>query len=154
MIAAIRAYQPSDWTALCRIHDAARMDELRLSVGEAAFCALEDSSDSEGLFEGHLNVIVSGGHIRGFAAVLGAELTWLYVDPASYGKGYGRALLRHAIDRAGPAMQTQVLEGNTPALKLYLSEGFKLVERKSGNIGDNQSFSAIGLRLERRAGTA
>jgi GNAT superfamily N-acetyltransferase len=150
VIAAIRAYQPSDWTAVCRIHDAARMDELRLSVGEAAFCALEDSSDTDGLFEGYLNVIVSAGQIHGFAAGSGAELTWLYVDPASYGKGYGRALLRHSIGHAGPAMETQVLEGNTPALNLYLSEGFKLIERKSGNIGDNQSFSAVGLRLERR----
>lgn len=37
----IRPYFPSDWPRLCTIHDAARLDELRLSVGEAAFLTLE-----------------------------------------------------------------------------------------------------------------
>ncbi len=33
----IRNYVESDWQYLCEIHDLARMDELKKSVGEAAF---------------------------------------------------------------------------------------------------------------------
>jgi hypothetical protein len=32
---------PPSWPRLCQIHDTARLNELRLSAGEAAFLTLE-----------------------------------------------------------------------------------------------------------------
>ena len=76
----IRPYVSRDWPRLCGIHDAARLDELRRTVGEAAFLSLEQTAHSEGLFEGRLDVAVLDDCVRGFVAFSDCELTWLYVD--------------------------------------------------------------------------
>lgn len=146
----IRPYKPEDWPRLCCIHDIARLDELRLSAGEAAFLSLEETAETEGLFGGALDVATVDGVVEGFVAYTDDELTWLYVNPARYGEGIGRGLLRHAIARAGPLLKTQALEGNEPALSLYLSEGFCVVERREGRLEGNESFAAVGYLLERR----
>ena len=75
------------------------------------------------------------------------ELTWLYVDPQFYKQGVGRALVRHAVADSTSAMELEVLEGNTPALKLYLFEGFKVVKRIEGKLEGNEGFAAVGLVL-------
>jgi GNAT superfamily N-acetyltransferase len=147
----IRPYGPDDWAAIRRIHDAARLLELRLTVGEAAFLGLDKTAESEGLFDAALDAIEVEGRVRGFVAYSALELTWLYVDPEVHRAGLGRRLLRHAIQRAGPVFRTEVLEGNAPALRLYLSEGFVVAERKVGRLEGNESFPAAGLLLERRA---
>ncbi|MEO0374964.1 MAG: alpha/beta fold hydrolase [Cyanobacteria bacterium P01_A01_bin.17] len=48
-------------------------------------------------------------------------------------------------------MEIEVLEGNTPALKLYLSEGFKIVQRVEGKLEGNEKFAAAGLALRYEA---
>ena len=146
----IREYLPGDWPRLCEIHDAARLDELRLSVGEAAFLPLEQAAENEGLFDASVFVAEVSGRVEGFVAFSRVELTWLYVDPGVYGRGIGRALLRHAIARAGDRFSAEVLEGNEPALQLYLSEGFKLVKKAKGRLVGNEAFEASGYVLERR----
>jgi ribosomal protein S18 acetylase RimI-like enzyme len=145
----IRPYIPADWPKLCAIHDAARLDELRLSVGSGAFLPLEQTAESEGLFLGRLDVAEQDGQIVGFVAYTPTDLTWLYVVPKSYRTGIGRVLLRHAIANAGPVFRTEVLEGNQPATALYLSEGFRVIERKTGRLEGNEAFAATGLILER-----
>lgn len=149
---AARPYQDADWPSLCRIHDRARLLELALSAGEAAFLSLEQTAGDEGLFDAALDVGEVAGTIVGFVAYSDTELTWLYVDPDRFGEGHGRALLRHAISRASPILETQVLVGNDPALTLYLSEGFEIIERKDGKLVGNESFAASGYILRRSAG--
>ena len=150
----LRSYLDQDCPDLCRIHDAARLQELRLSVGEAAFKTLQETAHSEGLFDSELTVLEVDRVVCGFVAWTAEELTWLYVDPAHYRRGFGRRLLRHAIENAGPLFKTQVLEGNDPALSLYLSEGFRVAERKSGNLVGAETFAAVGLLLELRQSSA
>ena len=146
----IRPYATSDWPRLCAIHDAARLDELKLSVSADAFLNLEQTAASEGLFSGCLDVAERNGLLVGFVAYTPTDLTWLYVAPDCYRTGIGRALLRHAINRAGPVFGTEVLDGNQPAIGLYLSEGFRIKERKTGRLEGNDIFPAAGLILERR----
>ncbi len=146
----IRPYIPTDWSRLSAIHDAARLDELRLSAGEAAFLTLEQTAINEGLFSAQLDVAEIDDLIEGFVAYSDEELTWLYVNPSCYRRGVGRALLRHAVAHGGPVIRAEVLEGNEPALSLYLSEGFRIVERVEGRLEGNESFSAVGYRLERQ----
>jgi ribosomal protein S18 acetylase RimI-like enzyme len=107
----IRAYDDSDWPALCRIHDAARPDELRGSAGLDAFLTLEQTAEGEGLFDGLLRVAETGAQVTGFVALDGDEITWLYVDPAHYRRGIGRALLRHALTHTGNRAEVTVLDG-------------------------------------------
>jgi ribosomal protein S18 acetylase RimI-like enzyme len=150
MTATIRPYSPTDWTRLCEIHDAARLDELRPSVSIEAFLPLEQAAESEGLFDGTVVVAEVDGVVRGFVAFTDNEMTWLYVEPSYYGRGIGKMLLQHAIDHAGPVLRTEVLEGNEPALGLYRSYGFVIVERRVGKMQGNERFPAVGFILERR----
>ena len=67
----IRAYEPKDSEQLCAIHDAARMDELRLSAGQAAFLTLAQTAEGEGLFASELAVAeleLERGELAGFVA--------------------------------------------------------------------------------------
>ena len=149
----IRAYRDDDWAAVARIHDAARVDELRDSVGLEAFLTLEQTAEGEGLFDDSLWVAEVDGEVAGFVAHDEDEVTWLYVDPARYRRGVGRALLRHAIAAAGGGrLEVTVLDGNPAALALYLSEGFTITETRTGKLVGNEAFEATGHIMHRPAG--
>lgn len=149
MTVTIRPYQAADWARLCEIHDAARLDELGQTVGKDAFLTLEQTAENEGLFDNRLFVADVDQKIRGFVAYSEDELAWLYVDPPFYRRGVGRALLQHAVAQAGPDMMIEVLEGNAPALALYLSEGFAVAKRVEGKLAGNESHAAVGLVLRK-----
>ena len=149
MTVRIRPYQAADWPRLCEIHDAARLDELQPTVGTDAFLTLEQTAENEGLFDNQLFVAEVSQRVRGFVAYSEEELAWLYVDPPFYRRGVGRALLQHAVAQAGPDMMIEVLEGNAPALALYLSEGFAVTQRIEGKLAGNESHTAVGLVLKR-----
>ena len=145
----IRPYKSTDWSRLCEIHDASRLDELGLTVGTDAFLTLEQTADNEGLFDDKLFVAEVDNIVQGFVAYSDEELTWLYVDPKFYRKGTGRALVRHAVADSAATLGIEILEGNMPALKLYLSEGFKVIKRVEGRLEGNEDFAAAGLVLRR-----
>ena len=146
---AIRPYEIDDWHAIAEVHDAARLIELRLTVGEEAFLSLAETAENEGLFSGEVWVATDDDRVVGFVAVRHDEITWLYVDPAHHRHGIGRALLAHAVDRCGPVARTETLVGNEPALALYLSAGFEVVETRSGRLTGNERFAATGHVLVR-----
>jgi GNAT superfamily N-acetyltransferase len=145
----IRPYSEGDWEAIARIHDAARLDELRGSVGVEAFLTLAQTAEEEGLFDGQLWVAEVDGIVAGFVALDDDEVTWLYVDPERYRRGVGRALLRHALAAAGPRVEVTVLDGNPAALGLYLSEGFGITETRTGPLVGNETFTATGHIMHR-----
>lgn len=149
----VRTFRREDWGAIARIHDAARLDELRVSVGVEAFLTLAETYEDEGLFDGALWVAeVRDGPepvIAGFAAYADAELTWLYVDPARYRQGIGRILLSHVLEVADSAgIACTVLAGNDSARALYESAGFVIVETKTGKLAGNERFRATGHVME------
>ena len=148
----IREYHDSDWDAISRVHDAARLDELRHSAGLEAFLTLEQTAQGEGLFDGLLWVAETDGEVTGFVALDGDEVTWLYVDPVRYRRGIGRALLRHAVAHAGECAEVTVLDGNPAALALYRSEGFEVRETRTGPMAGNERFIVTGHIMQRRAG--
>jgi len=144
----LRKYSPKDWDAITAIHDRARLDELRASVGIEAFLSLAATAESEELFEGEVWIACDNQAIVGFVAFADDWVTWLYVSPDYYRQGIGRRLLQHAISRCGKTVSTSVLSGNDGALQLYLSEGFRIVETKTGKLSGNESFQATGHNLE------
>jgi ribosomal protein S18 acetylase RimI-like enzyme len=145
----IRPYADADWDAISRIHDLARLDELRGSVGVEAFLTLAQTAEGEGLFDGQLWVAEVGGAVAGFVAFDDDEVTWLYVDPRHHRQGVGRALLRQAIAAAGSRVEVTVLDGNPAALALYLSEGFTITETRTGPLVGNETFTATGHIMHR-----
>ena len=151
MMIQLRKYQPKDWNAIATIHDRARLDELNASVGVEAFLSLAETAEEEELFEGEVWVAQDNDLVVGFVAIDSKMtwITWLYVLPDRYRQGIGRKLLRQAIANCGSIVYTSVLSGNDAALNLYQSEGFKIVETKTGKLSGNESFSATGYILQR-----
>lgn len=144
----IRPYGVEDWWRLQVIHDEARQGELALAGLRDAFLPLKEAAEREGLFDGKVFVAELGGEVQGFAAIAGGELTWLYCAPRMQRRGIGRALIRHAVKHCRSNLRVEVLEGNTPALTLYLSEGFRTLGRNTGRLAGNEAFAASALYLE------
>lgn len=138
----IRPYHTADWQRICAVHDAARRFELEASGLADAFLTLEETGEAEGLFEATLLVAEIDGEVAGFAGFTDDEITWLYVDPARYRRGIGRALLDAVLRASGRPLSLDVLVGNTAALALYQSAGFKIVETISGKLAGNEQFAA------------
>lgn len=147
----IRPYEERDREALCRIHDGARPMELARANLSAAFIPLAQAAVAEGLFDYQVDVAQGPDGVVGFVAYTGQEPAWLYVDPARMGRGLGRQLAAHAMARAkGRPLAVEVLAGNTPALALYQSLGFKTVETAFGPMPGNEAFAVTVHCMELR----
>ncbi|MDJ0571730.1 MAG: GNAT family N-acetyltransferase [Pleurocapsa sp. MO_192.B19] len=146
----LRKYQPKDWDAIATIHDRARLDELNASVGAEAFLSLAETAEDEELFEGEVWVAEDNDLVVGFVAIDSEMtwITWLYVLPDRYRQGIGRRLLRQAIANCKTVVYTSVLSGNNAAQNLYQSEGFEIIETKTGKLCGNESFLATGHILQ------
>jgi ribosomal protein S18 acetylase RimI-like enzyme len=142
-----REYQEPDWTAICQIHDRARPDELRGSCDPRAFVPIEQDEEVEDLKSSRKFVASLDEEVVGFVGLDDNYLAWLYVDPAHYGKGIGRELLRMGLREIGEGAWTIVLDGNRNAIKLYESEGFREVKRFAG---DNAGYPCTCVRMEKK----
>ena len=140
----IRDYRAEDWPAICRVHDRSRPDELRGSFDPRAFIPL--AQDPEGAYVAACTMFVAelGDEVVGFAGIDAPYLAWLYVDPAHYRRGLGRALLRHCLERLNEDAWTLACGNNDAAIGLYLSEGFVIESRF---IGDNAGYKGPSARL-------
>lgn len=145
----IRPYEPGDFDAMARVHDAARRIELHLAGLCGAFIPLSIAAEREGLFDYKVLVALRAGEVVGFAAYDAEELAWLYVDPNRMRQGIGRALVRRVLsDHPARPMALEVLCGNEPARRLYESEGFRVTETLSGHMPGNESFEVRVHRME------
>lgn len=148
---AIRPYRPEDFPGIERVHDSARRVELRYAGLEDAFLPLRIAAEREDLFAyPGLFVAELGGEIAGFAACTQEELAWLYVDPAHFRKGVGRALAEHALQRFPGIRHVEVLSGNAPAQALYARLGFVTAATERGRMPGNEAFSVQVDCMERR----
>lgn len=148
---AIRPYRPEDFPGIERVHDRARRVELRYDGLEDAFLPLRIAAEREDLFAyPGLFVAELGGEIAGFAACTQEELAWLYVDPAHFRKGVGRALAEHALQRFPGIRHVEVLSGNAPAKALYARLGFVTAATERGRMPGNEAFSVQVDCMERR----
>lgn len=147
---AIRPYRPEDFPGIERVHDRARRVELRYAGLEDAFLPLRIAAEREDLFAyPGLFVAELGGEIAGFAACTQEELAWLYVDPAHFRKGVGRALAEHALQRFPGIRRVEVLSGNAPAQALYARLGFVTAATERGRMPGNEAFSVQVDCMER-----
>ena len=130
---------------MCAVHDRARPDELRGSCDARAFVPLAADHDDAANFQRSRKFVACvEGQVVGFVGVDGTYLSWLYVDPACYGRGIGRELLRLGVRLIGPQAWTVVLAGNSRARRLYESEGFQLVRTREGV---NAGYPSTSLQL-------
>jgi GNAT superfamily N-acetyltransferase len=99
--------------------------------------------------EGRVSVFEETGRATGFVVVLprddgSAQLDGLFVEPDRWGRGIGRRLVDHALDRAraGAAVSLNLV-ANRQALGFYEKCGFQALEAV-------QMPSGPGVRMFRR----
>lgn len=69
-----------------------------------------------------------GGRVQGFLAMDGAMIDALFVDPAAHGRGFGTALVDHALALSPDAL-VDANEQADNALPFYLARGFEVIGR-------------------------
>jgi len=95
--------------------------ETRAWVASVLFgtCALEVAEGPKG--------------VMGYAALRGAHLEHLYVDPSSQGLGVGSRLLEWAMAASPDGLDLWVFERNVRATAFYEARGFTVVRRTDGS---------------------
>lgn len=81
----------------------------------------------------------------GFMLVDGGHMEALFVDPASHGRGVGRALVAHGLT-LHPAMTTDVNEQNEAAVRFYEHMGFRATGRSALD-AQGRPYPLIHLRF-------
>lgn len=138
-----------DWNDICIIHDNARIKELDGSASIKAFISLKDCYKEEELFDSIIYIGEYDGKTVGFVAINKDEITWLYIDPKYFRKGFGRKLLKFALNKSKKPTKVTVLNNNFRAIGLYKSFGFKVISEKKGKIPLTE-IEAIGLKMEQK----
>jgi len=70
------------------------------------------------------------GELLGFFGVSGDKLDMLFLRPECIGKGYGKLLMRYAIDQLS-VQKVDVNEDNERAFAFYRQFGFVVINRKA-----------------------
>ena len=91
--------------------------------------------------------VADAGAPCGFAGVQDGKLEMLFVAPEARGRGVGRALLAHAVERCG-ATTLDVNEQNPQASGFYEHEGY-VVEGRSATDDAGRPFPLLHMRLTR-----
>lgn len=137
----IRTYEPGDWLAIQKAHDAARQQELALAGLPQAFLPLSIAAEREDLFEyPGLYVAELDGIVAGFAACTEEELAWLYVAPEYQHRGIATVLIKHCMEQFPGIEAIEVLYGNEPARHLYEKMGFTIEKTLSGQMPGNEDY--------------
>ena len=143
----IRPYRRSDWQIVRDIWNRCKPDELRGTCDLRAIVPLEEDEGMKQFFrDSTVFVGEVDNQILGFAGFKGNMITWLYVDPPHYRKGYGRILLSFILEQMDAEVRLNVGQGNKAAIALYEKHGFSTVERFQGK---NNGFPAKGMRMMR-----
>jgi ribosomal protein S18 acetylase RimI-like enzyme len=143
----LRQYTSGKWTAVCRIHDAARVQELAAGgVDARAFRPMTEAAEADEFFDSETTVACVGDRVAGFVSWNGGYISWLYVDPDAQRRGIGRRLLQHALQQIGPEAWTNMIAGNEPAMALYRRAGLEVVSTRPSDC-DGYPCQAMRLSL-------
>lgn len=93
-----------------------------------------------------LHCIRIEGKIAGFVGVAGNTIEMLFVEPACFFKGIGKALAVYAIDQLGCRL-VDVNEQNSQALAFYQRLGFHITGR-SATDGLGKAYPLLHMRMK------
>jgi putative acetyltransferase len=120
-------------------------------LAETDIVALRPSV-AEALGDGALELWVLADAVDapiGFMGLAGDDISALFLDPASRGRGGGRRLVAHAQALRGGALTVDVNEQNVPARGFYEARGFVVVGRSPVDDA-GRPFPLLHMRRERR----
>ena len=87
----------------------------------------------------------SENNILGFSGISGNKLEMLFLDPAVRGQGFGKMLLKHAIE-IHHINSVDVNEQNRDTVKFYEHFGFKSISRSALD-GTGKPFPILHMAL-------
>ena len=125
----------SNIRAAAAIH-AASWRESHRAFCRADFVALHTPERQEGyllrkMAEGSRVFMLIDGRPVGIVSLRGSLIEDLYVLPGHQNRGYGSALLRHAISQCDGTPTLWILENNHRAARLYHEAGFRETGRRN-----------------------
>ncbi|MEP4036557.1 GNAT family N-acetyltransferase [Pseudophaeobacter sp.] len=124
--AVIRAYRPEDLEPVMAVWKAA--NALAHPFLKKGFVAEVERSIREGFLPiSETYVLEDAEQVIGFIALMGNQIGGLFLDPACHGRGYGRALVDHAVGFKGP-LKVEVFRDNQIGRPFYERYGFEFVE--------------------------
>ena len=144
----IRKYNTQDWSEIVRLFNAAKPDELKGSVEADQIVGLEHDYVLLNSFrESNIFVAEINQEIIGYVGNHGNLISFLFVDPRYYRKGIGSELLRFIMPYAGKDAWLLTAKSNVPAISLYKSFGFSIVDEFLGNYNDIKRVKVLRLAL-------
>ena len=123
----IREYRPEDTDALVSIWQSA--SALAHPFLDESFVA-QETENLRNLYLPNAETWVAESRDApvGFIALIGDEIGGLFLDPAFHGKGFGKAMVDHAVARNG-ALRVEVFDRNTIGRRFYDRYGFVETDR-------------------------
>lgn len=85
-------------------------------------------------------------HVIGFIGVYNHKIEMLFLDPAYIGQGWGKQLIKFAIEQQGATL-VDVNEQNINAKSFYEKAGFQVFERKEKD-GFGKSYPLLKMELK------
>lgn len=129
----LRAYHDKDWEAVCELYLKAKPYELRGSCDLKAMKALNEDEDMTWLFvNSKVSLLWDGDLLVGFYGVQESEVTFFYVHPDDFRKGYGKQMIDKAVEEVGESIWVKVTANNFRAISLFEQRGFKVFNEYSG----------------------
>lgn len=144
----LRKYKYSDWESISKIHDEARLDELRGTVDLDVFIPLSTAAFNEGLFNGEIIIAEIENEVAGFIGFNNKTIDWLYVSPKHYKKEIGKTLIEFVLSQVKDEIRIAVLKNNLPALNLYKKMGFKEEGTFKGPMIGAERYEAEGIAMK------
>lgn len=124
----IRHFQSLDYEDLCRVHDAARLQEMKLGKVEKYFTPFKEAPYWHNFFDSKIRIAEAEGKFAGFIAYKPHKLAYLYVDPKFQRHGIGDSLLTSALPNIKRPIRLEVFSDNLAAKSLYAKHGFKIIK--------------------------
>ena len=105
-----------------------KLDELRYEDNNFELLPLEKDKKRFSKFNESDIFVCEEDKIVGYGALLGSEITAMFVHPDKRGKGIGKRLLEFLLSKIEGSASLFVAKSNTPAKLLYEKYGFIVVD--------------------------
>jgi putative acetyltransferase len=136
------------------VADAPRALEIWRAAVDAThgFLTPEHRQELDGIVAGFLPqaglwLVDDGARAAGFLILDDDMIEALFVDPAVHGRGFGSALIAHALSLA-PTARVDANEQASNALPFYEAKGFVRTGRSESD-ADGRPYPIVHLRYER-----
>src|SRR5699024_12760958 len=92
-----RCIQSLDYEVLCRVHDAALLQEMKIGGVEKYFIPFQEAPYWYNFFDSEIRIVEVNNEFAGFAAYKPLNLAYFYIDPQFQRRGLVDQLLASVL---------------------------------------------------------